>query len=63
MDGFETASVIRQKSDIPIIAMTGSVRDEDRLRCLEAGMDGHIAKPVSLNSITETVNCYVLNRA
>jgi signal transduction histidine kinase/CheY-like chemotaxis protein len=63
MDGFQAASAIRRTSDIPIIAMTGSVRDEDRRRCLEAGMDGHISKPVSLSSITEAVNSCVLNRA
>ncbi len=63
MDGFQTASVIRRTSDIPIIAMTGNVREEDRLKCLESGIDGHISKPVSLGSITEAVNSYVLNRA
>jgi signal transduction histidine kinase len=62
MDGFEAASVIRRMSDIPIIAMTGSVRDEDLGRCIEAGMDGHISKPVSLSSITEAVNSCRLNR-
>lgn len=63
MDGFQAASVIRRTSAIPIIAMTGSVRDEDRIRCHEAGMDGYISKPVSLNSIAEAVHSYVLNRA
>lgn len=63
MDGFQTASVIRRTSDIPIIAMTGNVREEDRVKCVEAGIDGHISKPVSLGSITEAVNSYVLNRA
>jgi CheY-like chemotaxis protein/anti-sigma regulatory factor (Ser/Thr protein kinase) len=63
MDGLETAKVIRRTSAIPIIAMTADVREEDRLKCIEAGMDGHIAKPVSLSSITEAVNSYVLNRA
>ena len=63
MDGFQTASAIRQNSDVPIIAMTGNVQEEDRLKCIEAGIDGHIAKPVSLGSITEAVNSYVLNRA
>jgi signal transduction histidine kinase/CheY-like chemotaxis protein len=62
MDGYQAAAAIRQTSDIPIIAMTGSEGDEHRMRCIEAGMDGHIAKPVSLSSITEAVNCYVLNR-
>src|ERR1700722_5513695 len=63
LDGLQATKVIRQTSDIPIVAMTGSVRDEDLMKCLEAGMDGHIPKPVSLSSITEAVNSYVLNRA
>jgi CheY-like chemotaxis protein len=63
LDGLQATKVIRQTSDIPIVAMTGSVRDEDLIKCLEAGMDGHISKPVSLSSITEAVNSYVLNRA
>jgi CheY-like chemotaxis protein len=63
MDGLETAKVIRRTSAIPIIAMTADVGEEDRRKCIEAGMDGHIAKPVSLSAITEAVNSYVLNRA
>jgi CheY-like chemotaxis protein len=63
MDGFQTTLAIRQTSAIPIIAMTGSTRDEDRARCREAGMDGHISKPVSLSAITDAVSSYVLNRA
>ncbi len=62
MDGFQTTRAIRRTSAIPIIAMTGEMRDDERRKCLEAGMDGHISKPVSLGSITEAVNNCVLNR-
>jgi signal transduction histidine kinase len=54
----DMARVIRQKSAIPILAMG----DEDWTKCHEAGMDGQIATPVSLHSIMEAVNSYVLNR-
>jgi len=63
MDGFQATQAIRRTSAIPIIAMTGEVREEEKKRCLEAGMDGHISKPVSLTSITAAVQTCVLNRA
>jgi signal transduction histidine kinase/CheY-like chemotaxis protein len=62
MDGFQATRAIRRMSAIPIIAMTGSERDEDREKCLAAGMDGHISKPVSIGSITDAVNSCLLNR-
>jgi len=51
MDGFETTFVIREKEKvtgkhIPIIAMTAHAMKGDRERCLEAGMDDYIPKPI-----------------
>jgi two-component system sensor histidine kinase/response regulator len=51
MNGFKAAAAIRQKEkgsggNIPIIAMTAHVLKEDRERCLEAGMDDYISKPI-----------------
>jgi len=51
MDGFEAAATIRKLEKdsrrTPIIAATASAFVEDKLRCLEAGMDDHISKPIS----------------
>lgn len=53
MDGIETTRKIRNKSteilnhDIPIIAMTAHAMSGDRERCLEAGMNGYISKPIN----------------
>ncbi len=50
MDGHEATLIIRQKpqfDDLPIIAMTAHAMLEERKRCSEEGMNGHITKPVA----------------
>jgi len=64
MNGFEATAAIRQKekdsgSHIPIIAMTAHAMDSDREKCLQAGMDDYISKPLKadrlLNMIEQVV--------
>ena len=58
MNGYEAVKHIRalknpEISDIPIIAMTANAFDEDRRAAFEAGMDGHIAKPIDVSRLLE----------
>jgi CheY-like chemotaxis protein len=60
MDGFECTAAIRRleqntRAHIPIIAMTAHAMVGDRKRCLEAGMDGYISKPVHAHELYETI--------
>ena len=61
MDGFDATKLIRsgeQKSGrhIPIIAMTAHAMKGDQERCLEAGMDAYVTKPVQSKGLLETIN-------
>ncbi len=60
MDGFEATGLIRQrealsKTHVPIIAMTAHAMKGDRERCLEAGMDAYISKPIRAGQLYEVV--------
>ncbi len=56
MNGYDATRIIRGLDDpalanIPIIAMTANAFEEDRQRALEAGMNGHLAKPVDADKM------------
>ena len=55
LDGFEATARIRNLQgdgkDVPIVAMTASVSEGDRQRCLDAGMDDFLAKPVECEKL------------
>ena len=60
MDGYEATRAIRrmERPDagrIPILAMTANAFDEDRQRALEAGMNGHIAKPIEIPKLMDAL--------
>ena len=56
MDGYEATKTIRKLEDqklaaIPIIAMTANAFEEDRQEALKSGMNGHIAKPINVDTL------------
>lgn len=60
MDGFEATSKIQvsnkyKKEPIPIIAVTASAFDEDKIKALSKGMDDFISKPIVLKNLKETI--------
>lgn len=61
MNGYEAMRKIRalddaQKANIPIIAMTANAFDSDTRRSLDAGMNGHLSKPIDTKKLLETLH-------
>ncbi len=63
MNGYEAAVAIRKTEredrDIPIIAMTADAFTEDRKKCLEAGMNAHMAKPIDVKEVSRLLEKYM----
>ena len=66
MDGYEAAKQIRaltdaRKAGIPIVAVTANAFEEDRKTAMEAGMNGHLAKPYDIPAIMDTLKKLLLD--
>ena len=60
MDGYEATKCIRhlqdiKKAEIPIIAMTANAFQEDAEKCIAAGMNAHLAKPLDIEKMEQTI--------
>lgn len=64
MDGFTCTKKIRQRentiNEIPIVAVTANLMDADRERCMKAGMNGYLEKPINLELLRTTIAKFVL---
>ena len=61
MNGYEATKAIRklenpQLSSIPIFAMTANAFEEDKKEALACGMNGHLAKPIEVEVLFETLD-------
>ena len=69
MDGYEATRAIRQwennlgnKNKIPIIAMTANAMKGDDEKCLKAGMDGYIPKPIKVDKLYQTLWTFIKSK-
>jgi signal transduction histidine kinase/DNA-binding response OmpR family regulator/HPt (histidine-containing phosphotransfer) domain-containing protein len=62
MDGYRATRLLRQKTsgvldpDIPVVAMTAHAMSGDRQKCLDAGMNDYITKPINIEQLVEALN-------
>ena len=63
MNGYEATVAIRgldrEDADIPIIAMTADAFAEDVQKCLDAGMNAHVAKPIDIRDVSRQLEKYL----
>ena len=59
MDGYEAIPLIKKipsRQSVPVISVTAQAMMGDREKCLEAGADGYIAKPVDIDKLMQLLN-------
>jgi len=64
LNGYELTKIIRNMEDkkkIPIVAMTAYAMYEDRAKCMEAGMDDYISKPIDIEKLYDILEAYLGN--
>ena len=62
MDGLDAVREIRRRAtqQIPIIVLTAHAMEQDRQRCLEAGVSQHLTKPVDPDRLIQEIRCWVI---
>ena len=65
LDGYGAARAIRalpekELNTLPIVAMTANAFEEDKRKALEAGMNGHLGKPIEIDKLMETLKSILM---
>lgn len=58
MDGYQTIRIIRSSTEypeVPVIAVTANAMSGDREKCLEAGANGYISKPINVDQLLDMI--------
>jgi CheY-like chemotaxis protein len=68
MDGFEATAELRRREKLtggytPVLALTANAMQGDRDRCLSAGMDGYVTKPINKGELLQSIAEAVASRA
>lgn len=61
MDGYEAVKIIRETPDIshiPIIAVTAQAMPEDRQKCIDAGAQDYVSKPINVDQLMAVIQKY-----
>lgn len=59
MDGIEACRILRSRGyDAPIVALSAHNQEEERQRCMDAGMDGYLTKPFSPEDLIQAIGTY-----
>jgi len=64
MDGYEATSIIRENKNnkintVPVIALTANALKGDREKCIEAGMNDYLAKPIRPKQLEEILKKWI----
>jgi CheY-like chemotaxis protein len=60
MDGYEAIPKLKEKAPgIPIVAVTAQAMTGDREKCLEAGADDYISKPIDVDELVQLLHAYI----
>ncbi len=66
MDGFDATRKIREDArfaHLPVLAMTANAMAGDKEKCIESGMNDHIAKPIDVGQLFITLGCWIRPKA